>query len=297
MRVGLVGAGPWARATQAPSLQAHPDIEFAGVWARRPDAAASMGAPVFESYDAMLEEVEAVAFAVPPEVQAGMAVTAADAGKHVLLDKPIAATLEDASHLADAGARADVRSMVTLTLRFAPQTRAFLDRARAGDWSAGSGTWLSGSVLGGEYSNSPWRHREGALFDIGPHMFDLLDLTLGPIVDVALCHRGESADAWTVVLKHSNGAMSTSHLSLATPVRPSLFRVELSGTAGVLSLTDRPASSTECFRVLLDEFLASVAAGVDHPCSVQRGLHLQEVLHACRLHLDDELDLDCRAQR
>lgn len=67
MRVGLVGAGPWARATQAPSLQAHPDIEFAGVWARRPDAAASMGAPVFESYDAMLEEVEAVAFAVPPE--------------------------------------------------------------------------------------------------------------------------------------------------------------------------------------------------------------------------------------
>lgn len=278
MRIGLVGAGPWARATHAPSLAAHPGVDFAGVWARRPEAAADLGAPVFESYDALLADVEAVAFAVPPQVQAGMATAAAQAGKHVVLDKPIAATLDDATRLAEAVGHAGVRSIVALTRRFAPETRAFLDETLGRKWSAGAATWLSGAVLGGEYSNSPWRHHDGALFDVGPHVFDLLDVTLGSIVDVALCRRGESSDAWTVVLEHDGGAVSSSQLSLATPVQPSVFRVELSGSDGVVSLADRSTSAVDCFELLLDEFLASVEAGTEHSCSVQRGLHLQKVL-------------------
>lgn len=281
MRIGLVGAGPWARATQGPSLAAHPGVEFVGVWARRPEAAAEVGAPVFTRYEELLDSVDAVAFAVPPEVQADMAVAAAEAGKHVLLDKPIAATENDASRLADAVGHADVRSMVTLTRRFAPETRAFVDEARAMQPSAGNAAWLSGALLGGEYSASPWRRRDGALFDVGPHVFDLLDLTLGPIVDVALCRRDEASDMWTVAFEHENGATSTSQLSLATPVQPSLFRVELGGSDGVVSLTDRSTPATECFRVLLDEFLASVDTGQDHPCSVHRGVHLQRILAKC----------------
>lgn len=278
MRIGLIGAGPWASATQAPSLAAHPLVEFAGVWARRPEAAAELGAPVFESIDALLDAVDAVAFAVPPEVQAGLAIAAAEAGKHVLLDKPIAATLDDATRLADAVGHAGVRSMVTLTRRFAPETRAFLDEARGKTWSAGVGTWLSGAILGGAYSHSPWRHRDGALFDVGPHVFDLLDASLGSIVDVILSRRDAASDAWTIVLQHEGGAVSTSQMSLATPVQPSLFRIELSGRDGVVSLADRSTSATDCFKVLLDEFLDCVESGIDHPCSVHRGLHMQKVL-------------------
>lgn len=278
MRIGLVGAGPWARATHAPSLAAHPGVEFAGVWARRPDAAAGMGAAVVESYDELLATVDAVAFAVPPEVQSGMAVAAARAGKHVLLDKPIAGTLGDATELAEAIGHAGVGSIVALTRRFAPETRAFLGDAAGKHWSAGAGTWLSGAVLGGEYSNSAWRHREGALFDVGPHVFDLLDVTLGQIVDVVLCRREDASDTWTVVFEHESGTLSTSQLSLATPVRPSVFRVELSGSDGVATLADRSTSATDCFSVLLDEFLESVATGTEHSCSANRGLHLQKVL-------------------
>ncbi|OZC77479.1 Gfo/Idh/MocA family protein [Rhodococcus sp. 114MFTsu3.1] len=280
MRIGLVGAGPWARATHAPSLAAHPAIDFVGVWARRPDAAAGMGAPVYDSVETLMADVDAVAFAVPPEVQAGLAIAAAEAGKHVVLDKPIASNLDDATRLADAVADAGVGSIVALTRRFAPETREFLAEADGRDWSSASGTWLSGAVLGGEYSNSPWRRRDGALFDVGPHVFDLLDLTLGPITGVALSRRDESSDTWTVVLEHEGGKLSTSRLSLATPVQPSVFRVEISGSDGVLSLQDRSTPATDCFRVLLDEFLESIAGGVEHPCSVRRGLHLQRALDA-----------------
>ncbi|QII04679.1 Gfo/Idh/MocA family oxidoreductase [Rhodococcoides fascians A25f] len=282
MKIGLVGAGPWARKTQAPSLFAHPGVDFTGVWARRPDAAAELGAPVFDSFDALLGAVDAVAFAVPPAVQAGYALRAAQAGKHVLLDKPIAATVAEAEELAAAVTAAGVRSMVTLTLRFAPETRQFLDAAAGRTWAAGSGTWFSGAILGGAYANSQWRHDDGAILDIGPHVFDLLDAALGTIARVAYSHREVASDSWTVVLEHEGGARSTVQLSLRTPIMPSLMRIELSGTDGVETLTDRSTSSTDCFAVLLDEFLESVESGADHECSVHRGLHLQKVIDRAR---------------
>ncbi len=282
MKIGLVGAGPWARKTQAPSLLAHPGVDFTGVWARRPDAAAELGAPVYESFDALLDAVDTVAFAVPPAVQAGFALRAARAGKHVLLDKPIAATVAEAEELAEAVTTAGVRSMVTLTLRFAPETRQFLTSTAGRPWAAGSGTWFSGATLGGAYSESQWRHDDGAILDIGPHVFDLLDAALGTIARVAYSHRDTPSDSWTVLLEHEGGARSTVQLSLRTPVMPSLMRIELSGPAGVDTFTDRSTSSTDCYAVLLDEFLESVESGVDHECSVHRGLHLQRVIDRAR---------------
>ncbi|OZE27392.1 oxidoreductase [Rhodococcus sp. 05-2255-1e] len=282
MKIGLVGAGPWARKTQAPSLLAHPEVDFTGVWARRPDAAAELGAPVCESFDALLDAVDAVAFAVPPAVQAGFALRAARAGKHVLLDKPIAATVAEAEELAEAVTTAGVRSMVTLTLRFAPETRQFLASTAGRPWAGGSGTWFSGATLGGAYSESQWRHDDGAILDIGPHVFDLLDAALGTIARVAYSHREVASDSWTVLLEHEGGARSTVQLSLRTPVMPSLMRIELSGPAGVDTFTDRSTSSTDCYAVLLDEFLESVESGVDHECSVHRGLHLQRVIDRAR---------------
>ncbi|MBY3792572.1 Gfo/Idh/MocA family oxidoreductase [Rhodococcus fascians] len=282
MKIGLVGAGPWARKTQAPSLLAHPGVDFTGVWARRPDAAAELGAPVYESFDALLDAVDTVAFAVPPAVQAGFALRAARAGKHVLLDKPIAATVAEAEELAEAVTTAGVRSMVTLTLRFAPETRQFLTSTAGRPWAAGSGTWFSGATLGGAYSESQWRHDGGAILDIGPHVFDLLDAALGTIARVAYSHRDVASDSWTVLLEHEGGARSTVQLSLRTPVMPSLMRIELSGPAGVDTFTDRSTSSTDCYAVLLDEFLESVESGVDHECSVHRGLHLQRVIDRAR---------------
>ncbi|MFI8567593.1 Gfo/Idh/MocA family protein [Rhodococcus sp. NPDC078407] len=282
MKIGLVGAGPWARKTQAPALLAHPDVDFTGVWARRPTAAAELNAPVLDSFEALLDAVDAVAFAVPPAVQAGYALRAARAGKHVLLDKPIAASVAEAEELAEAVTAAGVRSMVTLTLRFAPETRQFLASTAGRSWAAGSGTWFSGAILGGAYADSRWRHDDGAILDIGPHVFDLLDASLGTIARVVYSHRAVASDSWTVLLEHEGGARSTVQLSLRTPIMPSLMRIELSGSDGVEALTDRSTSSIDCFAVLLDEFLESVETGTDHECSVHRGLHLQRVIDQAR---------------
>jgi len=81
MRFGLVGTGPWATMAHGPGLVAAPGAELVGVWGRSPDKtqelAHALGTTAYGSYDDLLAAVDAVAFAVPPAVQARLAVEAA----------------------------------------------------------------------------------------------------------------------------------------------------------------------------------------------------------------------------
>ena len=81
MRFGLVGTGPWVELAHGPGLVAADGVELVGVWGRTPGRAEplaqSLGVTAYDDYAALLADVEAVAFAVPPAVQAEMAVEAA----------------------------------------------------------------------------------------------------------------------------------------------------------------------------------------------------------------------------
>src|SRR5258705_258539 len=96
MRFGLVGPGYWARETHAAALAAHPDVELVGVWgrsaAKAEELARTHAARAYRDPDQLFDAVDAVAFAVPPAVQAELAVRAAEHGCHLLLDKPVALT-------------------------------------------------------------------------------------------------------------------------------------------------------------------------------------------------------------
>ena len=139
MRFGLVGTGYWAKITHAPALASTPGAELAAVWGRAPAAAAALaadhGACAFEDFGAFLDGVDAVAFAVPPHVQAPLAVRAAQAGKHLLLEKPIALSAHDADKLVAAVEEAQVASVVFFTWRFNTEIRAWLtDEQARGGW-------------------------------------------------------------------------------------------------------------------------------------------------------------------
>ncbi|HJQ44959.1 MAG TPA: Gfo/Idh/MocA family oxidoreductase [Amycolatopsis sp.] len=283
LRIGLVGAGPWARSVHAPGLVDHPGTELTTVWARRADAALEVaelrGASVSASFDELLAQVDAVSFAVPPTIQVELATRAAQAGKHVILEKPIAPDAVAAERLAHAIGGAGVASLVLLTLRFAPETRDWLAALADTDgWTGGSARWLSGALLGGAYSGSLWRHESGALADIGPHAFDLLDAALGPIEQVLAAHRTPE-DLWHVMFAHVGGATSTATLSLRLPVRPTVVEIAVYGKPGFRTLGRKPGAGPASYTALLDEFAAMIATGAtSHPCDVHRGLHLQRIL-------------------
>jgi predicted dehydrogenase len=268
----------------APAIAAHPDTELVSVWARRAGMAADLavehGASVADTPAELIASVDAVAFAVPPDVQAELAVRAAEAGRHLVLEKPIAATVPEAQRLAGAVADAGVASIVLLTRRYAPEVVEWLATAEeTGGWVTGAATWYGGALLAGPFSNSPWRHERGGIADVGPHTLDLLDAALGPITDVLAARHGEP-DLWHLVLGHENGATSTASMSLALPLDPGVVDVSLYGTGGRLALPAPTTPTSACYAALLDDLLDMVHSGQrEHRCDVHRGLHLQRLIN------------------
>lgn len=282
-RVGLLGTGPWAAGTHGPALAAHPGVVFAGVWGRRPEAAAALAAAhattAYDDIDALLAACDAVAIALPPDVQAPLAVRAAAAGCHVLLDKPVATTVAGAREVAGATEKAGVSSVVFFTLRFAAGTaRWTAEQAAAGGWFTAHARWLGALFSPGAdspYAASPWRGEKGALWDVGPHALSVLLPVLGDVTSVTAAPG--PGDTVHLVLRHTSGASSTVTLSLSAPAGAAGAAVELRGTAGVAAL---PAggSAAGAFRAAVDALLHSVRTGEAHPCDAAFGLRVTEIL-------------------
>lgn len=282
MRVGLVGAGPWAERVHGPGLAGSARTELAGVWARRPEAAGrlaqTLGVDTYPDVDALLADVDAVAFAVPPGTQAELAVRAAEAGRHLVLDKPVAADVPGAERLAAAVDAAGVHSAVFFTCRYTDRGRAFLAAAREGSWDGGRAAWVSRALIDSIFADSAWRHDRGALWDVGPHAVELVDAALGPVTSVLAASRGPH-DLVQLTLAHEGGRTSQLTLSLHVPTDRSYDDVDLFGPSGSLAFSFTGLTEDEPYATLLDELTDQVdGTGDGPPCDVHRGLAVQRVL-------------------
>ncbi|MFG2141327.1 Gfo/Idh/MocA family protein [Streptomyces sp. NPDC048650] len=284
VRIGLLGTGPWARRVHAPVLAAHPGVELAGVWGRRPPAAAELarthGTRVHDRPEELFADCDAVSLAVPPSVQAQLAVRAAEAGCHLLLDKPVATTAAEARAVAGAAERAGAASVVFFTARFGEREGAWIDaQASAGGWFTAHADWL-GSVFAEDsdspYADSPWRREKGALWDVGPHALSVLLPVLGDVETVTAV-RGP-ADTVLLTLRHVSGAASSVTLALTAPGPASGVAVTLRGTAGTTALPRREAGPEAAFHRAVDALLAAARSGRPHACDVRFGVRVTEIL-------------------
>ncbi|MFB6656741.1 Gfo/Idh/MocA family protein [Streptomyces microflavus] len=294
LRIGLLGTGPWARNTQAPALAAHPGVELSGVWGRRAEAAETLAtAHGTRAYtgeagiDALLERSDAVAFALPPDIQAPLAVRAAEAGCHILMDKPVATTVEGARAVAEAVAEAEVASVVFCTLRFAPETAAWIaEQASVGGWFTARALWLGSLYAEGsasEYADSPWRREKGGLWDVGPHALSVLIPVLGEVTELTAA-RGP-ADTTHLILRHTSGASSTVTLGLSAPPAAAGMDIELRGDHGTATIPEWDGAEA-AFRGAVDALSEAVRTGVPHACDARFGLHLTELLARAEAQAD-----------
>ncbi|MFD7303281.1 MULTISPECIES: Gfo/Idh/MocA family protein [Streptomyces] len=288
MRIGLLGTGPWARMAHAPALAGHEAVDFAGVWGRRPDAAKELadryGVRPYDDVDTLLADVDAVAVALPPDVQAELAARAARAGRHLLLDKPLAVTPERARAVADAAREAGVASVVFFTSRFQAETEAWIaEQAATGGWFTGRAQWLAALFPGGArtsdspFAASPWRREKGALWDVGPHALSVLLPVLGDARRVSAAAPGPG-DTVHLVLEHTGGASSTLALSLTAPPEAAGATVELRGSAGVAVLPDRSEGVVPAVARAVDALREAAGTGRPHACDAAFGLRVTEIL-------------------
>jgi predicted dehydrogenase len=284
MRFGLFGTGPWAHLAHAPGLARHTGVDFVGVWGRNEAKAAALadehGAKAYRTIDGLIEEVDAVAIALPPDIQAPIALQAARAGRHLLLDKPVAFTPAAADEIAAAVAERNLASAVFFTRLFVPGLVDFLAR------TAATGGWIDAQVdhvgtiftEGNPFAASPWRRSNGGLWDVGPHAVALVLPVLGPVTEVMAM--AGARDMTHIMLKHASGAISKLTLSLDAP--PAAVRSEtiFSGSAGIISPPDLPWDPIEAFGVALDQLITAANGGPRPEMDVRFGARVTAILAA-----------------
>ncbi|MER7001905.1 Gfo/Idh/MocA family oxidoreductase [Dactylosporangium sp. NPDC000555] len=284
MRFGVLGTGHWATVTQAAALSTHPSATLAGVWGRSPDKTADLasryGVPAYDDVDALFRDVDAVAIALPPDVQAPLAVRAARAGKHLLLDKPVALDPVAADQVVAAAKEAGVASVVFFTNRFVPSIEAFLDdNAALGGWYAAHGTiYTSIFQPGSPYAESVWRKQHGGLWDLGPHALSVILPLLGPVVDLSAAEGPR--DTVHLLLRHEGGAASTLSLTLDAAPDATSFGFSYFGEHGATTLPESDITQVEAFGAAVSALLDSATTGVPHVCDAAFGAQVVHILAA-----------------
>ena len=194
--IALLGAG-YAGRIQAAAWQQIPEAQLVGVWDRSEAAAralgAALGVPVFIDLDALLSrsDVQAVDIATSVDAHREPALRAAAAGKHVLCQKPLAPSMEDAVAIVEGCRQAGVRLMVNENWRWRPwyrATRAMLDRGTLGrPFSLHLSLRTDAAVV------TPQRPADRLfdgrtfmrtmdpliMFELGPHYFDIVRYLFG----------------------------------------------------------------------------------------------------------------------
>jgi predicted dehydrogenase len=299
VRFGLIGTGYWATTVHAAGLAAHPGVQFLGVWGRDYGAAerlaAQYGITPEREVDALLSKVDAVAVAVPPNVQAEFACRAAEAGCHLLLEKPLALSVEAADRVVAAAAAAGVRSVVFFTLRFRPGAAEWFREVIApAPWEGASVTIWAATLFtpGSPFHDSPWRHEHGALWDVAPHAIAALNAGLGPVVGVVA--QSGFNDTVQLVSNHDGGAISNITVSLTVPVAccsptepPSYERVEFWGPRGLVRLPEDTAGvpPVRGFERAISALLTAVRTGTPHECDAEFGAEVVRVIAAAERFL------------
>jgi predicted dehydrogenase len=285
--VGLVGTGRRAVESHAPALASCPDLTFAGVWSRSPEGvgelASSYGVTPYARFDDLVQNVDAVAFVIPPAAQAEYAADAARHGKAVLLQRPVAGDVAGAEELRLAVERADVVSQLALMWRYAAAVRAFIrSEAPATEPVGGAGRLVSAALAPGP-GVSTWRAERGVLHDEGADLLDLLDAVLGPIAGVRA--HGDPHGWVGLLLEQQIGHVSEASMYALGPPGTHRAEVEVHGSGGSARVDCADVVGTLTYERMYGEFAASVSTATPHELDVRRGWHLQQVIEAAETDL------------
>lgn len=245
----LVGLG-MGGATHARELAKAPGARLGAVYGRDPDKAAAFaaefGAPkAYSDFDELLAdpEIDVVSVLTPNGLHGKFAIPAAEAGKHVLVEKPLEITVERAVEIIDACERNGVTLSAVFQMRFgdsAMRLKAAIDEGRLGDLLVADAFDKEGRPPE-YYSRDYWRGtREleggGSLMTQSIHVIDQLQWLAGPVESVyartrTARHAIETEDYAAALVTFANGA--TGMIESSTAVTPALkARVEIHGTEG-----------------------------------------------------------------
>lgn len=233
LRVASVGLGWWSDVLADAAGRTDGRVEVVSCFTRSEEKrrafAAKYNCGAAASLDEILadDSIDAIINTTPNHVHLETTAAAAEAGKHVFLDKPAANTIGEARAITKVCADAGVVLSVGYQRRRESHFRWIQDRINAGEF----GTLVQAEAnisrdRAGKFELGHWRYTAegmpgGVMLQIGLHYVDVLTMLLGPIETVSgmasqLVLPGDNPDVGSLMMKHENGAVSTLSTSYAS---------------------------------------------------------------------------------
>jgi len=249
LKWGVIGCGGIARRKTIPGMMEAKNLELVSVM----DSVLSVAEEVkdefgakyaFDNYEAILaqDEIEAVYIASPVFFHKEQAIAAAKAKKHILLEKPMAMTVEDAEEIKKACEENGVKLGVGFLMRFHgyhQEIKNIIADGKIGDIVSmrGQFTCWYPDIEGA------WRQKKatsggGALVDMGIHVIDLLQYLSGlKAVEVVAFNQTQTFnyevdDSSGVIMKMDNGSIAYVDSNFNIPDAASVAKLEIYGTKG-----------------------------------------------------------------
>lgn len=269
VKMAIVGAGIWGE-NHAQIYQAHPFAETVAICDMNREkaeaVAARVGIPkVYSDYREMFAEsgCDAVSVVTPDFLHGDVAVAAAEHGKHVLIEKPLATTREDVMRILKAVRANNVRAMVDLHNRWSPPfnaTKQAVDRGDLGEVYSGyfrlnDVKWVATDML-------PWAEKSSILWFLGSHSVDTLSWIMNsPVKRVYTVSREgilqgmgvDTVDEYMTTLEFENGCIAQMENGWITPnANPCVndIKCNILGTKGMMAID---ASNNNLVQMYTDE--------------------------------------------
>ena len=254
-RVAIVGAGVWGR-THAFLYKEHPEVELVGICDHDRERAKRFAEEfeipnIFEDHRLMLDRLgfDAVSVVTPDFAHGEIVVDCANAGKDILVEKPIATTREDLIMISKAVKVNNIRVMTDLHNRWSPPfavAKQMLDDGELGDpvsayFRLNDVLWVATDML-------PWSSKSSILWFLGSHSVDTLRWFFGDEVDSVysvsssgvLKNLGhDTTDIYQTILTFKNGGIATMENSWITPnTNPCVndIKFNFTGSKGMVNL-------------------------------------------------------------
>ena len=255
VRFGIVGCGSVSE-FHAKAIDSIAEAELTGACSASAQSLARFierhpGIRPFDSFEAMIAcpDIDAVCLCTPSGLHTSQAIAAMRAGKHVVCEKPMSLTLEEADALIATAARTGAKVCVISQFRFSPavqEIRRAIDAGAFGKIVCGT---LSMPYYRSQeyYASASWRGTwamdgGGALMNQGIHGVDVFRFLMGPVKRVSavtrtLTRHMETEDSAVAALEFTSGALGTIQASTtAYPGYPR--RIEIFGERGSVALEE-----------------------------------------------------------
>ena len=267
IRVGIVGFGDIARLRYVPVIVRSEDFVLSGVFSRTPGAAQPVveqyGAKLHGDFDALVRDtgIDALIITTPHPSHANYAVRALAAGKHVLIEKPVATNVADARGLI-AAKKASGAAAMALPLDWTAPVAETARLVAAG--AIGIVTSMDSVFCHQGPVHAPWffdkaQAEWGVLADLGVYTISQMTRLFGPVASVSghavttFPRRKVAGGAMVdvsvddnvgAVLRWPNGLVGTMRCNWTTGIEKShsLFETRIYGTEGIIFLKPKSAS-------------------------------------------------------